>query len=798
MIYPCQGKCVWCSTHKKNPVFKRLYEEGIAGVIHRFYADAVRHFRPKVVVLSGGEPLLYPALSAFLKQIAPFVERIDIFTSYQFNPADLERLHPDMLPLDKIVLCHTPIYFEPERWRKLTRGFPFERYIENIKHVVDMPVNKRFKFIMNHTLFREEIRLFRKIIRPDDRCELSLKIINAQGAGLNDPTIRKTGELAADRAFTIFESTRSRQWKSAIKSLLRSQTGGVRPLKEVIGAEGWGGSCRLDTSLAPMMSVLESRDVSICVFRKRSLELRFSLCKADDRKQVLYYRYCPFFPSDFGHKFHIGCDDLQKIPRNYRKGPFREHCVDCRILKYTLDPYRPDRSGLSLYDSKLNAGKADRAAGVIPHPRRRLLLVLTEFPPKIGGMQTHAFHLCKYLSKKGYALKVLTYRSSREEIEDAKRFDRAQDFPISRCLSRLSYWYNMDKISEIARRFHPDLIYASTVFYGFLRDLTGLPVVCRSVGNDILRPWIAYPFRFASRLLAKNRFEDPLYRFFKRFEYPDWIEKIFYDKRHELMRRSARCMDMVLANSKITERLLYEIGLRKEQVRVIVGGSDVKRFSGNGFDRAKSRNRLRRLFKINDDQHLIMTACRMVRKKGIDFLLRSFSDGRKILDDAHLLIVGDGRYGNRYRRMADEMGVSNRVTFTGWVDHMEIQHYYWASDLFVLASREEINSRNGLRDAETMGRVLCEANAAGLPVVASRSGGIPSVITHQLNGLLFEPDDLSSFICQVKRIFTDKILARRLVKSGLEIAQKKFDWPVVLRDQEVSFSAIMERRLLRE
>jgi phosphatidyl-myo-inositol dimannoside synthase len=70
----------------------------------------------------------------------------------------------------------------------------------------------------------------------------------------------------------------------------------------------------------------------------------------------------------------------------------------------------------------------------------------------------------------------------------------------------------------------------------------------------------------------------------------------------------------------------------------------------------------------------------------------------------------------------------------------------------VLASREQVDPRTGLRDVETMGRVLCEAHAAGVPVVASRSGGIPSIVDHGRNGLLFEENDLDGLIHGIERL----------------------------------------------
>ena len=90
-----------------------------------------------------------------------------------------------------------------------------------------------------------------------------------------------------------------------------------------------------------------------------------------------------------------------------------------------------------------------------------------------------------------------------------------------------------------------------------------------------------------------------------------------------------------------------------------------------------------------------------------------------------------------------------------------------------------------------MGRVLCEANAAGGPVIAARSGGIPSVVAHEENGLLFEPDDGESFVAQVQRVRADQALARSLVEEGRRVAFREFDWSIVLDAHERYFAEIL-------
>ena len=438
----------------------------------------------------------------------------------------------------------------------------------------------------------------------------------------------------------------------------------------------------------------------------------------------------------------------------------------------------PDGSCAVDSSSKYNAAKP-----------RRILLIFTEFPPRIGGMQAHALYLARHLTYRGYQIEVLTYQPASPQERDASYgSDRTLGFPVCRVLSRLGYWHNLLRILKLAERFGPDLIYCSTVFYGLLKEKINVPLLCRSVGNDVMRPWIAYPFKSGSRLLSQPWLDTELYNFFNRFDYPEFLELLFRRRRFDLMQQAAQRMDLVVANSAFTAELLTDIGVSSERIEILVGGVDVSRFTPPaGLRRKETRNKLG----LPERALILTTACRLVAKKGIDFLLPAFAKLRRKLPYAHLVVVGDGPHAYRYRRLAQELLLTEHVTFTGPIPHQEIHPYFWASDLFVLASRVQHNPTTGLKDAETMGRVLCEANAAGLPVLAAASGGIPSVITDGDNGLLFTPDDYADFERQLLRLQQPQ-LVQSLVARGLELARQRFDWSHICTVHEGYFQRFLE------
>jgi glycosyltransferase involved in cell wall biosynthesis len=407
---------------------------------------------------------------------------------------------------------------------------------------------------------------------------------------------------------------------------------------------------------------------------------------------------------------------------------------------------------------------------------RRLLLVLPEYPPAIGGMQTHALHLSRRLAQRGWELEVLTYHpATAQEQAAARAEDDRAPHPVRRVLSRIGYHWNLDLVARSAARFRPAAIYSSTVFYGGLTERTGLPVICRSVGNDVLRPWIAWPYPLLSRALGYWRLERALFRLFRRLRYPAVIQRRYWQERRRLMREAACRASTVLANSAFTERLLLEVGVHPARIVRLVGGVDAGLFASPGLGRDAARAGLR----LPLGARVITTACRLVDKKGVEFLIRTFAERRLGERGWRLCVVGDGHRRPRCVREAARLGVAGHVTFTGAVPHAEMRKVYAASDAVVLASRLEVDRVHGIVDAETMGRVLLESNAAGVPVVATDSGGIPSVVEDGVNGLLFRPDDADGLVACLDRVLAGGPAVAGMVSEGRRRAREWFDWSVI-------------------
>ena len=411
----------------------------------------------------------------------------------------------------------------------------------------------------------------------------------------------------------------------------------------------------------------------------------------------------------------------------------------------------------------------------------RLLLVLTELPPAVGGMQTHARHLAAHLARAGAAIEVLSYRVTDPTLAaQAHNFDRACGYPVRRVLSRLGFWHNLELIAERIRSFRPDAVYASTVFYGLLKARTPLPLLCRSVGNDVLRPWLGYPYPWCSEALGAPAMQRALRWWMEHGHHPDWVDRLFRQSRERLMRQGARSHSRILANSGYTAGLLQGIGVDPGRIEVVSGGVDAVSFLPPADARAASRQALG----IAPDDQVLLTVCRLVAKKGVEVLLDAVASLRPMHPRLKLLIVGDGVRRRRYEVRTQALGLQDCVRFVGRVPHEQVAPYFWASDAFALASYESRHAGGAARDVETMGRVLCEANAAGLPVVASATGGTPSVLRDGDNGLLVAPSDAPALAEAIARVLGAPALALRLSQAGLRRAREEFDWSAVMARHE--------------
>jgi glycogen(starch) synthase len=214
-----------------------------------------------------------------------------------------------------------------------------------------------------------------------------------------------------------------------------------------------------------------------------------------------------------------------------------------------------------------------------------------------------------------------------------------------------------------------------------------------------------------------------------------------------------RRADRVIALTNIEAQNLQRLGVDAGRIRVIPNGVDLKE-----FEDVPNRHEPR------DEFALLFVGRCYPRQKGLEHLISALG---LLLSKCkiHLTIVGEDWGGaGTLQALARALGVEKHVTFTGALPRNEVINAYASADAFVLPSL-----------FEPFGIVLLEAMAAGLPVVASRVGGIPEVVSDGKTGLLVQPGDSRSLANALENLISDSALRRRLGAAG-RVKATSYSW----------------------
>lgn len=164
----------------------------------------------------------------------------------------------------------------------------------------------------------------------------------------------------------------------------------------------------------------------------------------------------------------------------------------------------------------------------------------------------------------------------------------------------------------------------------------------------------------------------------------------------------------------------------------------------------------------------VLSLSRLEPMKGIETLIAAFAAA---LSDApagtHLRIVGDGSSRSALEHQVRVLGIQERVTFVGRVAPAAAYDEFAQAEVF-----------GGLSRSEAFGNVFVEAQAAGCAVVATNVGGIPDIVTNDVNGLLVPPDDVIAAAAALKRVLADAVL-RQTLSSSAKQDKDRYDWGVI-------------------
>lgn len=202
----------------------------------------------------------------------------------------------------------------------------------------------------------------------------------------------------------------------------------------------------------------------------------------------------------------------------------------------------------------------------------------------------------------------------------------------------------------------------------------------------------------------------------------------------------------------------------RHSARIIPMGVNVNQFNEGKSDILREN--------IPRDTYIVLFVGRLVEKKGVSILLNAFSLFLANSEQNTLLwIVGDGILRKKLEMESDQLNIRDKVRFWGNIENEILPDIYAASDVFVGPS---IVDNAG--DSEGQGVVFIEAFASGVPVIASRVGGISNVIEHGKNGFLVPPASPAILAEAIFELSSNPALRETLIKNARYEVSSKYDW----------------------
>lgn len=219
---------------------------------------------------------------------------------------------------------------------------------------------------------------------------------------------------------------------------------------------------------------------------------------------------------------------------------------------------------------------------------------------------------------------------------------------------------------------------------------------------------------------------------------------------------------LITVNSHYTEKLTRALAPEKKYLVVYPSANDLKPASDTNKQSLVNQYNLK-------GKKIILSVSRLVKRKGQDLIIKTLNDLWLNFPELIYVCVGQGPELPKLKLLAEQTSHPNQIIFIDQADNEQLAAWYQIADLFVLPVHKNQN------DPEGFGMVYLEANQFGLPVIGSKTGGIPEAISDQQSGLLVNPDDEADLTKTIVKFFTNESL-RQTLKTESMLWAKKFSW----------------------
>jgi glycosyltransferase involved in cell wall biosynthesis len=366
----------------------------------------------------------------------------------------------------------------------------------------------------------------------------------------------------------------------------------------------------------------------------------------------------------------------------------------------------------------------------------KLCVVTHTFLPHVGGIERVVYEQSKRLLQKRFELMVLTNR-----IGTDKQY--SYDGIRVRCYDSLSIGFRLG------------------IPYPVL-NVTSYKTFLESVKSSDLIHAHGHPYlsSFMAAKLAK-RYSKPFVltqhnTFIEYGGFWDTVERLNDFVVGKAVLKEA---DKIIVVSNATMRYVLGLGADPEKIELLYNGVDLERFK----PLTGVKDAVREKLGVSKNAVVVVTVRRLVYKNGVDTLIDSAKIAIKKNPKLVFLVVGEGPDFAEVKARIEQLGIRSNFRLTGFVSDEDLPLYYNAADFFVLPSKS----------GEGLPLVVLEAMACGLPVVATKVGGVSEVMMEDYGKIV--PPDNPDALAEAVLEFSHRELSA--LKNGLRaMIEQKFSW----------------------
>lgn len=348
------------------------------------------------------------------------------------------------------------------------------------------------------------------------------------------------------------------------------------------------------------------------------------------------------------------------------------------------------------------------------------------FHPESGGPATYLYRFLPELQKRGHTVEVVTFGDAPTDI---------YPYPVTRVPRSILLKRNWRYYQAIKAKLpKADAVFVNSL--GIPLPKIKKPTVLKIVGDRaweraVNRGWI--PATEDIDEFQNKTYSHPM------INYAKWSRG-----------QEAKNADLIIVPSDYLREMVIGWGVPAQKVKTIY----------NALERIETPAEpvTRQLLNL-PDRPLALTVGRLTAWKGVDAILKALVH----LPDIFLVVAGDGPLFNELKRVASELGLSERVRFLGKISHQELARYYSVADYTILYS-----------GYEGLSHVILESLNAGTPVIASNKGGNPEIVEDGKNGFLVPYYDIAALEKTIACAFEGNT-AQRIRQNPL-LDKEKFGW----------------------